>query len=63
MAQWPHLRTLVHVTMCECFYDTIEANPDIRKFASNAVEAIWSIFWKEHDFHAKGLQCFTQTEV
>jgi len=24
--------------------------------ASNAVEAIWNIFWKEHDFYAKGLQ-------
>jgi len=26
------------------------------KFASNAVEAILNIFWKEHDFYAKGLQ-------
>jgi len=26
------------------------------KFASNAVETTWSIFWKKHDFYAKGLQ-------
>jgi len=29
---------------------------DVCKFASNAMEDIWNIFWKEHDFYAKGLQ-------
>jgi len=29
---------------------------DVRKFASNAMEVIWSIFWREHDLYAKWLQ-------
>ena len=35
----------------------IDAIPDsVGKFASNAVEAIWSIFWKEHDFYVQWLK-------
>jgi len=36
--------------------DAVRNSVGRSKFASNTVEAIWSVFWKEHDFYANRLQ-------